>query len=258
MNWDALFEYSLYGWTVGFVAFAAVAALLVLLFVPAPYGRHAREGWGPEMPARWGWFVMEGIAPVAFGAVFLAHRAEAGMASWVVGGLYVGHYVYRGWIYPFRMRAPDKRMPVVTVVLAVLFNLCNAPLNAFALAALGSHLDSAWFASPLFWGGLALFAAGLVVNHHSDAILRRLREPGESGYAIPEGGLYRWISCPNYFGEMVEWTGFALAAMTIPGWLFVVFTAANLVPRAVAHHRWYREHFDNYPEERRAIFPFLL
>ena len=36
-------------------------------------------------------------------------------------------------------------------------------------------------------------------SEKQDAVLRRLRQPGESGYQIPRGGLYRFISCPNYF-----------------------------------------------------------
>ncbi len=35
-------------------------------------------------------------------------------------------------------------------------------------------------------------------------------------------------------------------------------TAATLVPRALAHHEWYRERFADYPPERRALVPFLL
>jgi hypothetical protein len=33
---------------------------------------------------------------------------------------------------------------------------------------------------------------------------------------------------------------------------------ANLLPRALAHHRWYKQRFPEYPSERKAIFPFLL
>lgn len=42
-------------------------------------------------------------------------------------------------------------------------------------------------------------------------------------------------------------------------WTFVfVWTAVNLVPRALAHHRWYREHFEDYPRQRKALIPFVL
>ncbi|MCA9611606.1 MAG: DUF1295 domain-containing protein, partial [Myxococcales bacterium] len=96
------------------------------------------------------------------------------------------------------------------------------------------------------------------INHHADHVLRNLRKPGETGYKIPHGGLYRFISCPNYFGEIVEWFGFALAAWTFPGLVFAFFTFANLFPRALDHHKWYRGKFDDYPKSRRAIVPFVL
>ena len=86
----------------------------------------------------------------------------------------------------------------------------------------------------------------------------RLRAPGESGYKIPRGGLYRWVSCPNYFGELLEWLGWALATWSTAGLAFAVYTAANLVPRALAHHRWYQERFDDYPAERKAVVPLVL
>ena len=47
---------------------------------------------------------------------------------------------------------------------------------------------------------------------HSDSILASLRGPGETGYKIPRGGLFCLLSAPNYFGETLEWCGFAAFA----------------------------------------------
>ena len=88
-------------------------------------------------------------------------------------------------------------------------------------------------------------------------MLRNLRKAGETGYAIPYGGLFKWVTCPNYLGELLEWIGFAIAAWTFPAFAFAVFTFANLFPRASAHHRWYREKFPDYPKDRTAIIPFV-
>ena len=49
---------------------------------------------------------------------------------------------------------------------------------------------------------------------------------------VPHGPLFRLVSCPNYFGEIVDWSGFALATWSPGGLLFALWTAANLVPRA--------------------------
>ncbi len=75
---------------------------------------------------------------------------------------------------------------------------------------------------------------------------------------MPQGGLFRFVSSPNYFGEIVEWTGFAIVMGALPGFAFLAWTLANLVPRAVEHHRWYRATFADYPRARRALVPFLF
>ena len=84
-----------------------------------------------------------------------------------------------------------------------------------------------------------------------------LRGPGEMGYKIPRGGLYRWISCPNYFGETIEWIGWAIATWSLPGLTFAVWTFANLAPRAHAHHKWYHKNFKDYPIRRKAFIPWV-
>ncbi len=33
---------------------------------------------------------------------------------------------------------------------------------------------------------------------------------------------------------------------------------ANLIPRALDHHKWYRKEFSDYPANRKAVFPFLV
>jgi protein-S-isoprenylcysteine O-methyltransferase Ste14 len=97
----------------------------------------------------------------------------------------------------------------------------------------------------------------MLLNKQADRTLRKLRGPGETGYKIPRGGAYTWVSCPNYLGEIVEWLGWALATWSPAGLAFAAYTAANLVPRALANHRWYRERFPDYPAERRAVIPYL-
>lgn len=244
-------------WTIAWTAIA-VGTAVVLLFRTAPYGRHTRTDWGPTLPHRVGWFVMEIISPVALliGLWWWAGPAIETLSGFQIGlvALWLGHYVYRAVIYPFLMRWKERRMPAVIMLSAVGFNIINGGLNGYQIGAIAPPST----VSPLMWVGLILFVAGLAVNVHSDAILRALRKPGETGYRIPEGGLYRWITCPNYFGEIVEWIGFALLAATPAAIAFAVWTAANLIPRALSHHRWYKNQFAVYPRHRKAVIPFML
>ena len=66
------------------------------------------------------------------------------------------------------------------------------------------------------------------------------------------------MSCPNYLGEMLEWFGWALASWSPAGLAFALYTVANLMPRALQTHRWYRAQFPDYPANRKALVPFLI
>jgi hypothetical protein len=88
-------------------------------------------------------------------------------------------------------------------------------------------------------------------------MLIALRRPGETGYRVPRGWLFERVSCPNYFGEILEWFGYALASWSLAGLAFALFTAANIGPRAFAHHRWYHRTFPGYPPQRKALIPFV-
>lgn len=234
----------------------AVPTLVYLLFVSAPYGRHGRAGWGPMVGPRFGWVLMESPAVLAFAAFFALGPHAWEPAPLVLAGVWMSHYVHRTFIFPFRLKA-GRPMPLVVAMSGFSFNMVNAWINATWIAGSGVY-GAEWLGDPRFLGGAMLFAAGLVGNHHADAVLLSLRKPGDTGYHVPHGGLYRWVSCPNYMSEMVEWLGWAVLTWSLPGLAFFVFTVANLLPRALSHHRWYREKFPEYPPERRAVVPYLL
>jgi protein-S-isoprenylcysteine O-methyltransferase Ste14 len=242
----------LYGW----LALSALT-FVSLLKRAAPYGRHQRRGWGPGMPARWGWLLMEAPAAIVMPALALpvvVHEA------WAQGGLLVAlwvlHYGHRGFVFPFRLRS-SRPMPLVVALVGLGFNVVNGWLVATGLTRFGPELGHASLLSPRVLAGAALFVLGLAVNWDADARLLRLRRERSDGYAIPSGGLYRYVSCPNYFGELVEWAGFALASGSLAALAFFVWSAANLAPRARAHHLWYRAQFPDYPCERKALVPFV-
>jgi len=234
---------------------AAVAAV-ALLWTRAPYGRHARGGWGPTLPGRLGWVLMESPAVLLFGWLFYqgTHRADA--APLALLSLWMLHYVHRTFVFPLRIRS-TKPMAVLVAALAFGFQVSAAFMTAPWLSELGRYPD-AWLTDPRFLGGAVLFLGGWVLNLHADTVLMNLRQPGDTGYRIPQGGLFRWVTAGNYLGELVMWAGWALATWSWAGLAFFVFSTANLAPRAAQNHRWYVERFgDAYPAERRRLLPFL-
>lgn len=256
-----LFDPLLYGW------FGLAGLVFVLLFaVSAPYGRHSRTGWGPQINRTAGWVLMEAPSAVGMALLFALGRHRASAAAAVFLCLWQLHYLNRAFVFPFRLRGGNRRMPLAIALFAVCFNLGNVYFNGRHLFELGPGYPDAWLFDPRFIGGALLFVAGYSINLHSDQILLRLRRAAsgaargraDGDYQIPRGGAFELVSCPNYLGELIEWSGWALATWSLPGLSFAVWTAANLVPRAWTHHRWYRSRFPDYPARRRAVIPFVF
>ncbi|MDQ3031877.1 MAG: DUF1295 domain-containing protein [Myxococcota bacterium] len=250
-------EAELHRWATWTEIGLAALTFVSLFFVTAPYGRHARKGWGPEIGQRAGWIAMELPAVALWLAIYFAGEHAWEVAPLALMALWQIHYVNRTFVFPFRIKASGKTTPISIVATAVVFNTLNAYVNARWVSEFGGYAAS-WLTDPRFVLGAALFFVGFAINQHADYVLMNLRKPGESGYQIPRGGLYRWISCPNYFGEILEWTGWAIATWSLPGLAFALYTIANLAPRAIKHHQWYREKFPDYPKERRALVPFVV
>jgi 3-oxo-5-alpha-steroid 4-dehydrogenase 1 len=248
------FHWLIVGWFV-----LAAIVFLSLLFFAAPYGRYVRRGWGLTINNRLGWVIMESAAPLAFAVCFFIRANAITATTLVFLGLWEAHYLHRAFIYPFSLR--HRSLPLVIVGFGLLFNMVNGYLNGrYIFTFSGTFSDgysNQWLGDPRFIIGVSLFVIGFVINRQADNTLRNLAKTSDSGYKIPYGGLYRWISCPNYFGEILIWTGWAVATWSLPGLAFAVWTAANLVPRARSHHAWYRQNFPDYPPRRRALLPGL-
>ena len=242
----------LVGWFV-----LAVVVFAALFFVAAPYGRHVRKGWGYTIGNKLGWVLMEAPAPVVFAVCFLLGGHGITAVTLVFLFLWEAHYLHRAFIYPFSLRGAARRMPVVVMTFGFLFNVMNGYLNGRYIFSFSGGYGSSWLSDPRFIAGTALFIIGFVINRQADMVLRELRNSGESGYKISNSRFYRWVSCPNYLGEITIWLGWAIATWSLPGLVFAFWTVANLLPRARAHHAWYRKTFPDYPPERKALVPGL-
>jgi 3-oxo-5-alpha-steroid 4-dehydrogenase 1 len=150
----------------------------------------------------------------------------------------------------------SKPTPLPVMLMAMCFCALNGYVQCRSLTRFFMITNDSW-SLPC---GLLLWSLGLWINTDADRILRSLRKPGESGYKIPYGGMFAYVSGANFFGEIVEWIGFAVAmGCALPGLTFAICTAANIGPRAISHHRWYIEKFkDEYPKGRMALIPFVL
>lgn len=248
-----MFNYLVIGWTI-----LALILIPVLWHITAPYGRYARQGWGLMINHFQGWIVMEMVSPICFVLAFFYNPTSKSVYNYLFLGLWLAHYINRSIVFPLRFPNKQKLMPLTIMINAVVFNVVNSSINGYYLGSVKPYYDHDYYMQWCFIAGILLFVLGWLINIYSDNVLLGLRKPGESGYKIPHGGLFEYVSAPNYLGEMIEWLGYAIAVGGLPAWSFAVWTAANLVPRAMAHHHWYQQQFPDYPANRKALIPFLL
>jgi protein-S-isoprenylcysteine O-methyltransferase Ste14 len=230
--------------------------LISLLWSTAPYGRHYRPGWGPVLPARRAWFLMEMPALLIVPGFVLFSTVPEVPAAWIPASLWAIHYAYRTLLFPALMRSSGRTFPLLLVAFAIAFNLLNGYNNGSALVTAG--LQGTAITTPHFLAGTVIFFCGFIIHCHADRTIRSLRRPGEPGYGIPCGGLFRWVTSPHYLGEIIQWAGWAILTWSLAGLAFALFTACNLVPRALSNDRWYRQQFADYPAERKALVPYLF
>ena len=235
--------------------FAAIVFVL-LFFISAPYGKFLRKGWGPAIKSKWAWMIMESPSPLLM-IFFFISSAPANIVPYIFLAMWLSHYIYRTLIYPFRQSGRNKAYPFILVAMAFIFNCLNGTANGYGIF-MRANYTASWLLSWQFITGLIVFLTGFLINKTADEKLRMLKKESSVGYVIPRGWLFEYISSPHYFGEIVEWGGWALATWSLPGLAFFVFTFANLFPRAVLTHRWYKNTFDNYPPSRKAVIPFVV
>jgi len=233
-------------------------------FLQAPYGKHSRPGWGPTIYPPLAWFLMESPTLRLTLLIFPYGLHSSNPKSLLLISPFLFHYFHRTCIYPLRLHRNTARrsnaasagFPVSMAVMGFGFNTLNAYLQARWVSQYKDYEGDGWFWWR-FFGGLVVFWVGMAVNMRADRVLVGLKKEG-GGYKVPRGGWFELVSCPNYLGEMVEWFGWVVMTWSWAGLGFFLYTCANLVPRARAHHRWYLEKFgEDYPKARKAVIPFL-
>lgn len=242
------------------MAVLAVIVFVALHRVNAGYGMMGGRNWGPGVNNRFGWFLMELPAFACMAVIWALSPRGGDPAPCVMAALFELHYFQRTFIFPFLIRGKN-RMPWAIIVMGMVFNAINAYMIGgwlFYLSPADLYTPS-WLLSPLFFLGTFIFLAGMAINLHSDHVIRNLRAPGDSRHYIPSKGLYRYVASANYFGETVEWIGFAILSWSVAGAVFALWTFANLAPRARAIHKKYCDEFgqDYIALNRRFIIPFL-
>ena len=213
---------------------ASVTLPPALLFINAPFGRFTPKNQKSLLlvDGLKSWIVMELVSPISF--IYMFYTSPLSESStpmqWnsphtILALCFLVHYANRAIINPLRTPSRSKSH-IIVPLFAVAFNLINGSLMGTYLSSPYARIFLSARSTTPFYVGLTLWALGLIGNILHDEILLNIRrkanskgkgraEAGEH-YAIPQGGLYTFVSYPNYLCEWIEWLGFAIAASPFP------------------------------------------
>ena len=155
-----------------------------------------------------------------------------------------------------------SQMPVVIVLMGILFNVINVLLQGGGLYLFPNpdyEQGVAYLLRPNAMAGILLFFIGMAINLHSDHVVRHLRKPGDTKHYLPKDGFFRFVTSANYFGEFMEWVGFAVLTWSWAGAVFALWTFANLGPRAARIYERYKEEFGEELDTKKVkrMIPFI-
>ena len=145
--------------------------------------------------------------------------------------------------------------------MGVTFNVLNALMQGgwiFYISPDG-YYGRDWLTDPRFIAGFLVFIIGMYINIQSDDIIRNLRKDGDTRHYLPKQGMFRYVTSANYFGEFVEWVGFAILTWSWAGAVFALWTFANLGPRADHIYKMYQSEFGKALDTKKVkrIIPFI-
>ena len=119
------------------------------------------------------------------------------------------------------------------------------------------------------WIGAIIAAVGVVIEMVADAQKSAAKKVNPSRYV--DTGLYRLVRCPNYFGEVLMWTGsfivcigscctawqWLIAALGYVGIVYVMFSGARRLELRQAEVYGDDPDFQTYVKKTPIIIPFI-
>ena len=242
------------------MACLAILVFIALFYVRAGYGKFYNKSWGPTIGNRIGWVVMEAPVFILMSIFWLTSDRTFSLPHIILFAFFQVHYFQRSFIFPLLIRGKGV-MPLSVILMGLIFNSLNALMQGGWIFYISdfSYYTTEWFTTPPFLFGALTFIFGMVINIHSDYIIRHLRKPGETRHYLPQKGMFKYVTSANYFGEFLEWTGYALLTWSWSGAVFALWTFANLAPRANAIRESYKQQFPEAFKHKniKRIIPFI-
>ena len=210
---------------------------------------------GKQLPFRMV-YITEYVGPLVLYAltyfIACATRGELSCKIHIAFVMWIIHYVKRILETIFIHEFGDMTMPVFN-----LFKNCTY-YYSFALA-VGINVNFFDVYNPpvIVAFGLIGMIVSIISNGYCHWILKHLRPPGTQIWAMPKGFLFDYITCPNYFCEIMTWIFFnIMVGLNIAGIAFSCCGIWQMLQWANERHNKYKKMFPDYPN-RWVLFPFI-
>jgi hypothetical protein len=173
-----------------------------------------------------------------------------------IGSLcYIAHFIHRSLIYPWFRSSFSKKWPLESLIYYTVSNIVSSTIAFHGIIFGPSSIHIAF----QLLAALGFVGCAVVAGIH-DYKLCALRKSGDTGYQVPHGLLFQWISGPHYLFELLQWCcflpfleyGFGMAT-------FGMQCMVNLTGRAESVHDAYTKRLfkNKYPEDRTSYIPFI-
>lgn len=242
-------------WTSFNIVLYSLLAVLVACTGPVLYYGQSLASFnkvrsGSVLPARLGMTILY-ATPIA--AMFVSARDYLPAASpvqWTVFGAVLLHFIKRVSESLFLHRYSKPVSLFTTLLIASLYSTAAFVIGRLNLRPIPA--PDLWFLL-----GVVFFFIGGIGNFYHHKLLADLRK-NSLDYFIPKGGLFEFVTCPHYLFEIFTWLGFALLSHHLAAWMILFFVIAYLTAQSLRALEWYREQFPGFPNDRKAILPFIL
>ena len=164
----------------------------------------------------------------------------------------------------------EKKMPVPVVVSmwimnAALFMMQTSPMYYRLQNVANYDADN----EPVFlWIGLIIAAAGLIIEAVSDS--QKSAQKKANPNMVATQGLFKFCRCPNYFGEILVWTGVFISGwgilrgfqwvVAIIGYaaiVYIMFNGAKRLETRQTKRCWKMKEYVDYANSTPIIIPFV-
>eukprot|EP00929_Paragymnodinium_shiwhaense_P019060 TRINITY_DN13111_c0_g1_i1.p1 TRINITY_DN13111_c0_g1~~TRINITY_DN13111_c0_g1_i1.p1 ORF type:complete len:262 (-),score=38.01 TRINITY_DN13111_c0_g1_i1:191-976(-) len=244
----------------GFQLFGATGAIGEITGENAGYSKFAHPDRKFKVPSRVGMITLYAPACLLslYSMQYLNPKSGGNGREDLVAGLLAAHFGKRvlecAFVHKYSGTMDGDSMCLITF-----FYTLTSWIISYEQRQVVAY-NSPWDSSMIKFG-LGAFVVGQLGNFYHHVILANMRKtPKADGqkYVIPTGGLFKYVTMPHYFFELVAWLGVSCCSQQLNTWLSLLGMTSYLAGRSYATTKWYKSKFPDYPAERKNLFPFIF